>query len=137
MKKQILMPLPSLDFDPTETAIPWSILTHAGINVTFSTPNAKMGICDQRMLTGESLGILSPLLAANKEACFNYKKMIESKEFKNPISWNEIKVSDYAGIILAGGHAKGMREYLASPLLQNLVSDFFKKDLPLGPFVTE
>jgi hypothetical protein len=33
MKKKILIPIPSYDFDPTETGVPWKILKEAGIEI--------------------------------------------------------------------------------------------------------
>ena len=38
-----LMPVPSSDFDPTETAIPWSVLTSRGGEVAFATPDGSPG----------------------------------------------------------------------------------------------
>ena len=53
---RVLLPVPSADFDPTETAIPWSILRDAGHTVTVATPDGRPGRCDPRMITGEGLG---------------------------------------------------------------------------------
>ncbi len=60
--KKILIPLPSYGFDPTETAIPWKILTKNGIKITFSTPNGFSARGDEIMLTGKKLGIFKNLL---------------------------------------------------------------------------
>ncbi len=35
---KILMPLPARDFDPTETGVPWRVLTERGHDVVFATP---------------------------------------------------------------------------------------------------
>ena len=35
--KRIWMPLPDRDFDTTETAVPWKVLTRAGCEVIFAT----------------------------------------------------------------------------------------------------
>lgn len=37
---QVLMPLPDNDFDVTEVAVPWHILTSAGHRVTLATERA-------------------------------------------------------------------------------------------------
>ena len=132
MSKNILMPLPSYDFDPTETAVPWQSLREAVIAVTFISPNGRPGRCDERMLTGNGLGLLAPLLAANKYGRDAYLAMAISHEFKNPTPWNEVAEKDFDGIILPGGHAKGMIEYLESKLLRAVVSDFFNADKPVG-----
>ena len=48
----ILCPLPSIDFDPTEVAVPWQVLSAAGHEVIFATPNGMPGSADHRMVTG-------------------------------------------------------------------------------------
>jgi hypothetical protein len=37
----ILLPLPTLDFDPTEVAVSWRIPTSAGHEVVFATPEGQ------------------------------------------------------------------------------------------------
>lgn len=54
----VLIPIPNKDFDPTEVAIPWSLLNKNGIEIYFSTPDGNKGEADQRMLDGMDLGIL-------------------------------------------------------------------------------
>lgn len=132
MAKTVLLPLPSKDFDPTESAIPWQVLTRAGINVRFATATGSPAQCDQRMLNGKGLGILSPVLIADANAQAAYLAMSQSREFQNPLKWSEIKSADFAGLILPGGHAPGMKEYLESQVLQNIVQEFFLAQKPVG-----
>lgn len=132
MPKQILIPLPARDFDPTETAIPWKILKSAGVSIIFSTPQGLMGVCDPHMLTGTGLSFLSPVLSADPNARNAYQEMQQTAEFQHPIKWSEIDPNQYDGILLPGGHAKGMREYLESPVLQKIVSSFFEVNKPVG-----
>lgn len=77
------------------------------------------------MLTGKGLGILKSGFMARKDARDAYFKMENSKEFQNPIPYSEIKEKDFQAILLPGGHAQGMKEYLESRILQNVVVDFF------------
>lgn len=132
MSKKVLIPLPSRDFDPTETAVPWKILRSAGIQITFATPSGSLGICDQHMLRGLKLGPLAGLLSADRNARSAYLEMSNSTEFKQPIRWSEIEPAKFDGLILPGGHAKGMREYLESTILQKQVSGFFDSNKPVG-----
>src|SRR4051812_7072099 len=125
LHKKILVPLPRQDFDPTETAVPWRLLRSNGIEVYFATPEGLPGECDERMLTGKGLGPLAPLLSADKNGRDAYNEMIESHEFKNPLSWENMTADAFDGIILPGGHAKGMREYLESEKLKDVVQAFF------------
>lgn len=132
MPKKVLIPLPSFDFDPTECAVPWKYLTENGVEVVFSTPNAKEALCDQRMLNGNGLGILKGLLRADKHSQKNYQELQNNKEFKSPKKWSEIDPKDFDGVILPGGHAQGMKEYLESAQLQKIVAEFFKSNKVVG-----
>lgn len=126
------MPLPTEGFDPTETAIPWKLLTKEGKDVRFATPGGRPGIADPIMVTGKRLGILSGLLRANADARQSYERMTADTRFQKPLLWKDLRASDFAGLVLPGGHAPGMREYLESTILQNLVVEFFRAGKPVG-----
>jgi protease I len=132
MEKSVLIPLPRRDFDPTEVAIPAKVLREAGVRLTFATPDALVARCDERMLLGTGLGPLKPLLAADARARVAYSELESSDAFRRPLLWTAINPRDYDGLLLPGGHAPGMREYLESPVLQNVVRDFFAREKPVG-----
>jgi protease I len=132
MTKKILCPLPSHDFDPTEVAIPWKILTEAKFEMIFATPFGKVATCDDRMISGRGLGIWSSLLRADQRAREAYEIMSRSPEFRNPISWAAIDSRKFQGLLLPGGHAPGMKEYLESHVLQNKVVEFFHDQKVVG-----
>lgn len=128
----ILMPVPNHDFDPTETAIPWKVLTSKGFKIEFATPNGQTGEADPIMVTGKGLGVWKKVLMAREDAIKAYSEMINSASFKNPKNYSEIKVADYEGLILPGGHAKQMKDYLESQVLQKFVGEFFLTQKPIG-----
>ena len=132
----ILVPLGRVDFDPSEAGIPWRVLTRAGHAFVFATPDARPARADQRMLTGEWLGPLAPLLRAQAGAVADHDLMAGSPEFSGPIAWSDIAAGCDAGrfdaLLLPGGHAPGMREYLESTLLQTTVARFFAEDRPVA-----
>lgn len=132
MKKTVIVPLPRKDCDPSEVSIPWKFLLQNGIRVIFSTPDAQPAVCDLKMITGEGLGPAAFALRADQNARNNYVELEKSEEFNRPILWSQIKESDYDALLLPGGHAKGMREYLESSELQSLVVQFFKKQKPVA-----
>ena len=132
MTKKILIPLPSTDFDPTEAAIPWRVLSEGGLEIVFATPNGESAVCDLRMLEGHGLGVLRPLLQADRNGRAAYAEMAKSSEFLNPLKWSEVDISAFSGVILPGGHAPGMRAYLDSAILQSLVARFFSSGKPVG-----
>ncbi len=132
MIKKVLIPLPANDFDPTEAGVPWRILKENGVEVIFATPQGDVARCDSKMLNGNGLGYLAPILSADENGRTAYTQMSQSREFIDPIAWSEIQAHHFDGVLLPGGHAKGMREYLESPILQKVVSDFFLVQKPVG-----
>jgi len=126
------MPLPSYGFDPTESSIPWTALKEQGHQVVFATPHGKVAQADRRMLTGEGLGLWKKVLMADAVAIQAYRQMELSTEFQHPISYEDFDFNQYDALLLTGGHDKGMREYLESPLLQELVVHFFEASKPVG-----
>ncbi|MDD4975222.1 MAG: type 1 glutamine amidotransferase domain-containing protein [Bacteriovorax sp.] len=128
---KVLIPLPNLDFDPTETAIPWKILTKNSHQVVFGTPDGSSALADIRMLEGHGLGPFQGL-RANATAREAYSEMLMDKNFQNPKTWQDIRAQDFHAIILPGGHAKGMRPYLESQVLQNLITNFFLEKKLVG-----
>lgn len=124
----VLVPIPSSDFDPTEAAVPWQALKAGGHSVVFATPDGKAGEADLRMVTGRGLGPWSALLRADTNGREAYTAMVQSPEFRQPRRWDELQPGDGAALLLAGGHAPGMKAYLESAELQALVGEFFERD---------
>jgi protease I len=128
----VLMPLPNRDFDPTETGIPWRILSGLGHQVVFATPDGEPGTADGRMVTGEGLGLLAPVLKADRNGRSAHDAMIASPAFRQPLPYEKIADQTFDALLLPGGHAKGMRPYLESTLLQRTVAAFFASGKPIG-----
>ena len=129
---KVLIATSTTDFDPTEVAVPWKILKDAGVDVRFATDTGLAGYADKRMLDGNKFYLLKPVLIADKSARDAYAEMRQDPAFKAPISYDEIKVEDYDGLLLPGGHSKGVIPYLESRDLQNAIVDFFAYDKPVG-----
>lgn len=129
---KILIPLPNKDFDPSETAIPFWLLKEEGHQITFSTPQGEIAEADPIMVTGEGLGPLKGQLMARKDAVDFYRRMIHTDEFTNPIPYQEINSLNFDVLLLPGGHAKGVREYIESEKLHQVCSEFFEKNKVVG-----
>ena len=112
--------------------MPWKILHDAGLNICFATDSGRAGKCDQRMINGDGLGILKPLLIAQKNAQLAYEEMLGNSAYQKPISYDDIDVDGFDGLLLPGGHAKGIIPYLESTSLQKAIVGFFDADKPVG-----
>jgi putative intracellular protease/amidase len=118
----VLVPLPDRDFDTTEVAVPWKLLGEAGHRVVFATERADVKPeCDPLLLSGVIFGALG----AEPEPKAFYEEMSESAELKSPIKWSEIDVGKFDALLLPGGHAPGMKQYLGSEELQHVIRDFW------------
>lgn len=126
----IAIPIPDRDFDPTEAAVPWQILTRRGHRVIFATPEAKVASADPIMCTGHGLGLLAGAMSANADGRAAYAALEHAAEFRQPISYAALRDAQIDALLLPGGHAKGMREYLESPILHELVATFIDSGKP-------
>ncbi len=141
---RILIAIPSHDFDPTEVAVTWKILKAAGHDLVFATPDGSPGAADPIMLTGEGLdpwGFLPLLkkirliglsLRAHAPARQAYRQMQQDAAFLKPLRYSDLHVDSVDALVLPGGHAKKMRQYLESAELQRFVADFFDSGKPLA-----
>lgn len=142
---RVLIPIPRRDFDPTETAVPWRVLTARGHEVVFATPDGAPGQADELMLTGEGLDVwgflpllrrltlVGGVLRANADARAAYAAMSIYKAFKAPLRWADLAAAQFDAVLFPGGHrARGMCEYLESSLVQQLAVDAFARGVPVG-----
>ncbi len=140
----ILMPLPSNDFDPTEAAVTWKILKAAGHTLEFATPDGMRACADPRMLSGEGLDpwgwipglrklrLIGLLLRADRAGRHAYGELELDAHFLSPRRYDEVRGDQYDALVLPGGHAAGMRPYLESAVLQAFVADFFDSGKPVA-----
>lgn len=131
-KLKVLMPLPLKDFDPTEAGVSFKILQENNVEIIIATPNGEIASCDQKMYLGKDLGPFRSLLMADKNGRDAFKFMYNSWEFNHPIAYSAIDVNQFDGIVLPGGHDKGMREYLESESLQKIVLKFDEQKKIIG-----
>lgn len=126
---RILIPLPDVDFDPTEVAVPWRTLTDAGHQIVFATERAgTVPAADRRLLNGVIFG----KLGAEDEPLRFYRQLAAADEFHQTIAWSDLDPTSFDGLILPGGHAPGMRQYLGSPILRDQVAAFWATGRPVG-----
>jgi putative intracellular protease/amidase len=126
---RVLIPLPDRDFDVTEVAVPWRVLTEAGHETVFATEHGgEAPMADPRLLTGVMFG----KLGAYEEPKAFYRQLVETEGFRSPIAWTDLQPADYDALLLPGGHAPGMRQYLSSAVLQSKVAEFWSLDRPVG-----
>lgn len=127
-KPHVLIPLPDHDFDPTESATPWRVCMERGWKATFATENGAVAEADHRLL----MGFVRGPLGAGPMGMRDYKRMTASPEYQKPIKYADIHVDDYDALLLTGGHAPGMKQFLESKVLQGKVVEFFKREKGVG-----
>jgi len=126
---RVLIPLPDRDFDVTEVAVPWQLLRAAGHQVVFATEQAGTTPSgDPRLLDGVIFG----RLGAAAEARAFYAELTRAAEFTSPVAWAGLDPAAFDGLLLPGGHAPGMRQYLGSPVLREQVARFWALGRPVG-----
>jgi protease I len=132
----VLIPLPRTDFDPSEAGVSWRILADAGHRCRFATPDGRPARADERMLSGAGLGLLAPLLRAQAGARADHDRMVRSPEYQAPLAYGQLAAAmdaaSFDALLLPGGHAPGMREYLESTQLQAIVARFFAAQRPVA-----
>jgi putative intracellular protease/amidase len=141
----ILMPLPADDFDPTEAAVSWEVLSAAGHDVVFATPSGQPGRADDLMVSGRGLDpwgaipglrhltLVGRVLRADAQARRAYAALLDDEAFGSPMHWGAARRSRYDALVLPGGHrARGMRPYLESPEVQRMAVDAFRAGKPVG-----
>ena len=142
---RVLILLPARDFDPSEAAVSWRVLTNTRHAVHFSTPDGRPAIADDMMLTGRGLDpwgaipllrnlpLIGLLMRANRDARNAYAEMIADPNYLAPQRWDAVDPAAHDALLLPGGHrARGMRDYLESEILQRLVVHFFEAQKPVA-----
>jgi putative intracellular protease/amidase len=141
---KVLMAIPNHDFDPTEVAVSWRILRDAGHELIFATPDGERGYADPIMLSGEGLDpwgfipgvkklrLIGLSLRAHGFARRAYRELEQQAHFVEPLRYADLRVADFEALLLPGGHAKRMRQYLESKELQGFVADFFDSRKPVA-----
>ncbi len=124
----ILIPLPDHDFDPTETATPWRVCAERGWKTIFATENGQIAEADPRLL----MGFIRGPLGAGPVGLRDYRAMTQSAGYQKPIKYSDINVDDYDALLLAGGHAPGMKQFLESKTIQEKTVEFFKQGKCVG-----
>jgi len=125
---KILVPLPDRDFDVTEVAVPWKLLVEANHQVVFATETGATPACDPLLLTG----VLFGAFGARPEPIAFYRELERAAELVSPRRWNDCDPAAFDALLLPGGHAPGMRQYLGGEPVHRLTSAFFATTKPIA-----
>jgi putative intracellular protease/amidase len=141
LPRTVLILLPERDFDPSEAAVPWQMLSALGHRVLFATPEGKAAEADPRMLDGRGLDLwgfipglgrlklLGLMLRADARTRSAYARMQREPVFRYPLPYSSVRIDDIDGLILPGGHwARGMRAYLEDERVHALIAQSFAAD---------
>ena len=125
---RVLVPLPDSDFDVTEVAVPWRLLVDAGHEVLFATESGATPAADRRLIDG----VLFGKLGAEPEPIAFYRELEQDVAFNHPVTWADLDPTTYDALLLPGGHAPGMRQYLGSTVLQGKIAEFWALERPVA-----
>src|SRR5262249_27440119 len=125
---KVLLPLPDLDFDVTEVAVPWKLLVEAGHDVVFATEAGATPACDPLLITGVVFGALG----ARPEPIGFYRELEQASAFPHRPRWSDCAAAAFDALFLAGGHAPGMRQYLGSDAVHRITREFFATPKPIA-----
>jgi putative intracellular protease/amidase len=93
--------------------------------VDFATENGKVPACDRKLLEG----MTQKLLGANQAAISQYRQMEKSIEWQHPLAWTKPGFVDsaqaYDAMYFTGGHEKGVRQILDSPIVHEVIAKYF------------
>lgn len=132
LMSRVLILLPQTDFDPTEVAVPWFVLSRAGHDLTFATEAGAPASCDPVTLTGDGLPFLARSMKARAENRAHYEQMAASSAFRNPVAWSKVDATAFDAFHFPGGHAPGMRPYLESAAVQSIAQAAFAANKPVS-----
>lgn len=128
MPAKILFCLPDRDYDPIEVATPWHRVCEAGYRAVFATENGQVAEPDPLLLTGVIFG----QLGAQPDALDRLARLRQTPEYLTPLRWADVDAGQFDALVLPGGHAKGMRQYLESEALRAVVRQFWAADKLVG-----
>lgn len=142
---KIVLAAAAEDFDPTEVAVPWLVLSEAGHDVFFATVDGRRASPDEIMLTGVGLDPwafvpvlarvrgLGRILGADANALAAYARLEKDARFASPVRFAELRAGEWDGLLLPGGHrARGIRPYLEDQALRRFVGAMFDADKPVA-----
>lgn len=134
-KRRVCIPVPIIGFDPTEVAVPWTILTASNIECVFATPEGSSGPVPQAdpvMVTGQGLFLLKWSLRADANGQAAYQAVCDSGNMANRVAYSELRSDEFDGLLLPGGHCPEMRPYLEDATLQAFVRQFSATGKPVA-----
>ena len=142
---RILITPASLDYDPTEVAVPWLVLSGWGHEVCFATADGVRARPDEIILSGEGLDpwavvpglarlrAMGRILGADANARRAHEELERDGRFAKPLRFRELDPGAWDALVLPGGHrARGIRPYLEDVDLQRFVVAMAEAAKPLG-----
>src|SRR5947208_2178082 len=60
------------------------------------------------------------------------RELLGEAAYRHPTAWADLRPEEYDGLILPGGHAPGMRQYLDSEVLREKIAAFWSTRRPVG-----
>ena len=84
-----------------------------------------------RYVDSRLTGVIFGQLGAAPQAKRLYAGLMKTAEFTSTQAWEALDPTAFDGLLLPGGHAPGMRQYLGSALLRDQVARFWALGRPV------
>lgn len=136
MSARVLVCVPENGFDPTEVAVPASILKEGGADIVFASPRGASPVrADPIMVDGTGLYFLKWSMRADANGRKAYNTLVESGALDHPVSFDIILrdgVEGYGMLLLPGGHCPDMKPYLEDQRLLKITQMFHAAGKPIA-----
>jgi len=121
---RVICCLPDNGFDVSESAVPWEVLRKHNVIVDFATQEGVSPECDPLLLKGHWL---FPFIQAPADVQEIYSRLRQEPAFQKPKRWRDdsFDLTAYDGLLLPGGHAKGVRQLVECTVLRKKIEAFF------------
>jgi putative intracellular protease/amidase len=140
MIRRVLVPLANTGHNAGELAVPYHYFLNANIQVHFATVNGEASVVDDSSITGKDTGPFGSMFVCSRENAITYQEQLAmAGEFREP--FHRFKQARdrldtdrtyYDGLYIPGGHGVGMKTYVESQDLHEIIARFMMLDLPVA-----
>ncbi len=130
-KKKVLVVASNYGFWGEELQAPWDALKKAGYDVTIGTPLGKPPLPLAISVDPDFVDPIQNYNVNPPEVSARVKELVDSGEWNHPVKLEDVKMSDYDAIALAGGLGADL-DLLNNTALKKLINDAIASNKMVG-----